>query len=242
MRLYIRVLILYNDIEMDTASSRFRTSELAILIIVGSLVTSILIVTGCKQYNPQLQPITRNEVMVIADRYADYIWKATTANLFDGQDPDSVKVKTPEWIPGQTNQGVAYQWGGFASIEEFEVGISQGKYAGDIDCTQLETSQYAVGVDCSGLVSRCWNLPEKESTRSLPKCCIPLKSTGQLQAGDILNKYDFHVLLFKNFVDGSNSDIECYEAKLSGVIRSRHNLDDLLKEGYKPYRYRLIID
>jgi len=64
----------------------------------------------------------------------------------------------------------------------------------------------------------------------------------RLRAGDILNKYDVHVVLFKSYVDGSKSSIECYEAKIPGVIRSRRSLEALLKEGYKPYRYRFITD
>ena len=230
---------------MGTAANTFRAAVLATLIIAGSLITSAFVVTGCKRSrtDPQdYKPIARSEVLAIADRYADCRWEATAANLFDGRDTDGIQVKTPERTPGQTNQGVAYQWGGFSSVEDFETGVSQGKYAGDIDCTQMATSRYAVGVDCSGLVSRCWKLPEKESTRSLPKHCIELEDTSQLRAGDILNKYDAHVVLFKSYVDGSKSSIECYEAKTPGVIRSQRSLEALLKDGYKPYRYRHITD
>ena len=230
---------------MSRSASGFRVAVLAAVITAGGVILSAFIVAGSKPPRADLracQPIARTEVLAIAERYADYQWEATAANLFEGLDPDGIRVKTPKWIPGQTNQGVAYQWGGFSSIEDFETGLAQGRYAGDTDCTQMATSRHAVGVDCSGLVSRCWKLPEKESTRSLPGYCVRLDDTSQLRPGDILNKYDHHVVLFKGYVDGSKSSIECYEARNSRVIRSRRSLEDLRKEGYKPYRYRLITD
>ena len=187
-------------------------------------------------------PVSRDEAIRTADRYASHEWKAGEQNIFRGRDGDGIPVRTPNWTVGRINRGVAYQWGGVASIEEFDAGLAAGKFAGDVDFSKPDESRFAVGVDCSGLVLRCWNLPVKHSTRSLPGICVRLRNAAELRPGDILDYFDAHVALFKEFVDPDHSKIRCYEAKGSGVIVSERDLAAMLREGYKPYRYKRITE
>ncbi len=186
--------------------------------------------------------VSRYEAIRTAKRYASHEWAAGAQNIFRGRDGDGIPVRTPNWIVGRINRGVAYQWGGFASVEEFDAGLAAGKFAGDVDFSKPNKSRFAVGVDCSGLVSRCWNLPVKHSTRRLPGICVRLGNAVDLRPGDILNNFDAHVVLFKEFVDSDRSKIRCYEAKGRGVIVSERDLAAMLREGYKPYRYKRITD
>ena len=137
----------------------------------------------------------------------------------------------PEWVgwkADELNIGVPYQWGGFSSIsgfnltnpEDFEdqytgTGSFEGKihYAGDIFCDFQITSKKACGVDCSGFVSRCWNLSVKQSTRTLtePEFSIPI-TFDNLQMGDILIRPGYHVMLFDEFIDENKTNIQVFEA------------------------------
>jgi len=131
------------------------------------------------------------------------------------------------WKAGEKNIGIPYQWGGFSSISGFGLanpkdfdeqytgtGNFSGKihYAGDIN-TGGYTSSKACGVDCSGFVSRCWNLSPRQSTRTLGDNIHSWPITfNQLKEGDILNRYNYHVMLFNEFVDENKSAISIYHS------------------------------
>ncbi len=137
-------------------------------------------------------PVGREEALSTAAEYVDLIWTATSANLTNGliTDPDGHAVQTPDWIQVGQNQRMAYQWGGFSTIDGYLSGLANGKYAGDMATSAV--SNYAVGVDCSGFVSRCWNMPQHYSTwmmsNTQPLITLPHDSWYDLQSGDALHK------------------------------------------------------
>ena len=67
--------------------------------------------------------------------------------------------------------------------------------------------------DCSGLVSWCWGLSSKQSTRSLGNCSTWIGSvttynaTYSLQLGDAINDYDNHVVLVSGLSYNSSGAI-----------------------------------
>jgi hypothetical protein len=211
-----------------------------------AIASVLLLASGCDRSWMDLSAgypsVSRGEAMAIAEQYANHEWTVGPKNLFRGRDGDGIAVRTPNWTVGQVNHGVAYQWGGFASIEEFDAGLAAGKFAGDVDFSKPDESRFAVGVDCSGFVSRCWKLPVKHSTRSLPGICIRLRDAADLRPGDILDYFDAHVVLFKEYADPARSKIRCYEAKGNRVIVSELDLTAMLREGFTPYRYKRITD
>ncbi len=132
------------------------------------------------------------------------------------------------WKADEQNIGIPYQWGGFSSISGFNLtnpmdfedqylgtGSFAGKihYAGDIFCDTPIISRKTCGVDCSGFVSRCWNLSTKQSTSTLVNPEFSLAITfNDLQMGDILCRPNSHVILFHEFLDENKTQIRVYEA------------------------------
>ncbi len=209
------------------------------------------------------QEVTRQQVLETARAYQTLAWVPTSRNVFHGTDPDHVRVDTPDqslhrpgtrpgwWVPGRTNVGVPYMWGGFSSLADFTNGIRAGKAAGDVYTAEKRArldaavSKRCVGIDCSGLVSRCWKLPRSYSTRELPGLCATLPSYDDLKPGDILNTENSHVLLFESWKDATHQRLYAYEA--GSPPSWKVLLDDipirlLRGQNYLPYRYRHIRD
>lgn len=205
--------------------------------------------------------VQRSDVIAMAQAYSKFTWTPTSANAFHGVDASGIHVDTPDigfqregirggwWIPDRKNVGVPYMWGGFSTLEEFAEGIRDGKPAGDV-CTIVKrekldaaVSQSAVGIDCSGLVSRCWKLDRSYSTREITELCTPLDSYEELKPGDILNCANKHVLIFWKF---KNPEwILAYGAGSPPtwkVALSQCYVPMLKQLGYKPYRYKEISD
>jgi hypothetical protein len=173
----------------------------------------------------------------------------------------------PEWVgwkADQLNIGVPYQWGGFSSISGFNLtnqidfedqytgtDTFEGNihYAGDIYCDSQIISRKSCGVDCSGFVSRCWNLPKKQSTRTLinPEFSIPA-TFDELQMGDILIIPNYHVMLFSEFIDENKTQICVYEAgpcykvgswiyDVTNISKDRHSIELNYSIIYELYSY-----
>ena len=196
--------------------------------------------------------ITREMIIEIAETYLIHEWFPTENNVFHGNCPHCGKwVDTPDsdfygsgWKSGETNIGVPYQWGGFSSIsglnlsneEDFdEQYTGTGEYAGIIHYggdihTQGSQCSRACGVDCSGFVSRCWNLSSKESTSTLPGISNQIKYE-YLKPGDILDKPGYHVILFKEFVNEEKTLIRTIEANFPKVFENIY-VAEASQDGY----------
>ncbi len=205
--------------------------------------------------------VRRSEAIAIAYTYSRLEWTPQARHVRHGKDPDGTLVHTPDatlsshgfsngwWQTGQVARGMAYQWGGFDTPKEFLASLERGEVAGDISTAgkrrlgDAGTSRHACGIDCSGFVSRCWRLPRPYSTKELPGICTPLASWADLKAGDILLN-DQHVLLFANWgIPGSAVNV--YEAGPYPVWRvnaAQITTAYLLERGYRPWRYRGIVD
>ena len=203
--------------------------------------------------------VTRMEAMATAEAYRTFKWVPTAANVLHGRDAARIRVDTPDagykpaerfagwWVPGLLNTGMPYKWGGFDTAETFLAGLSEGKAAGDV-CTpekrrllDAAVSAHAVGIDCSGFVSRCWNLPRAYSTRTLTSLCDPVADFKELQPGDILNAPNSHVFLFKEWYARDRSRMLVYTtgtppvwAVQVGPLRTKQ----MPPLGYTAWRYR----
>lgn len=205
------------------------------------------------------EPVTRSEALSIAQRYASHRWEATEKNIMHGLDRSKIPVRTPNrpadasspgdglWTAGAVNVGMPYKWGGFDTLESFDKGIRAGKAAGDLYTLEKRrkggaaVSSYAVGIDCSGFISRCWKLPRKHATSTLPSICSPLPSPTDLLPGDIMNTTNGHVLLFVKWLDDAKERALFYEAEpFSKVITSERSIAEMVGGGYKALRYRKI--
>lgn len=197
----------------------------------------------------------------MAEKYLRHVWHPTRQNIFHGRDAAGVRVDTPDidfrptakgsrpgwWLPGEPNVGMPYKWGGFDLPAEFDKGLRAGKYAGDIYTAEKRAlldaavSPHAVGIDCSGLISRCWKLPRSYSTRELAALCDPVKDPADLQPGDIFNLHNNHVLLFAGWTDNTRTRLRAYEAGSPPtwkVLLNEMPLTFLTDKGYTTWRYR----
>jgi hypothetical protein len=207
----------------------------------------------------ELSKVTRSQCLATAARYANHRWTAEPRHAYHGVDLTGVRVDTPDhafaaeertpgwWKPGPGNVGVPYCWGGFDTPESFDAHLKTGKFAGDVYTSQKRAglndavSQFTTGVDCSGFVSRCWNLDWHCSTRTIPKICNPLLSYDALKPGDALSTYNGHILLFEKFTRADKSEFLVYETGSPlgwKVIRHTTTAEFLQGQGYKAYRYR----
>jgi hypothetical protein len=223
---------------------------LAVALSVASCAQGVRSVPDSVATAPETNamPPSRDEVVAYARRYVDAKWLARADNVFHGEDPDGVRLDTPDvgqvaggWSVGE-NTGVAYQWGGFDTPETFARKVSLGWPAGHAELTRTSpASQRAAGIDCSGLVARSWGLARKVSTRELPALTLVLPGYSRLCPGDILNKVNAHVLLFEGFADPEQSRAKVIEAgsRRGGawrVVESEYAVDSLERFGFVPLR------
>lgn len=198
--------------------------------------------------------VTPEQAIATAYRYTQVEWAPEERHVRHGSDSRGILVHTPDksldqpggwWKPGHPAKGMPYQWGGFDTPESFLGKIAAGRKAGDIS-TPLKrqlgdagTSIESCGIDCSGFVSRCWNLERSYSTSELPSICTPLGSWNDLRPGDILLN-DKHVVLFVRWKI-RDEEIAAYEAGPRPVWRvSACGLlvEKLRKHGYTPWRFK----
>jgi len=207
------------------------------------------------------QGVSRKQAIETAWTYTQVEWTPASTQALHGKDVDGIEVHTPDtslqsagyqggwWRAGQIARGMPYQWGGFDTPQSFKASLARGEVAGDISTPakrhlgDAAVSRRAAGIDCSGFVSRCWNLSQPYSTRQLPEICEPLPSWSSLKPGDILLN-DRHVLLFAGW-QTPGKVILAYEAGPFPVWRvdaAAIPYAKLQREKYSPWRYRHIRD
>ena len=207
------------------------------------------------------EPLSRAEVLQVAESYVHHVWQSSGKNQHHGTDSNGIEIHTPDrpsnhgwpaeacWEVGASNSGVAYKWGGFDTPETFDAGVRAGKAAGDVYTQEKRrlggagVSGDAVGIDCSGFISRCWKLPHKYSTSTLAEICQKLSSPAELRPADIMNTEGGHVILFVKWLDDAKSRALFYEAApFSKTLASERDVAALVADGYTPMRYRKIRD
>ena len=151
---------------------------------------------------------SRRDALRIADTYTLHQYECTSSNLApnDVTAPDGDIVRTPSWLVVGTNARIPYKWGGFSTVAQFDAGLANGRYAGDINTDGV--SSYAYGVDCSGYVSRCWQLTYHASTAYMPGITTQYASWDNLKPGDAIHKVGHVRLFLKRNVNGSFKIIE----------------------------------
>ena len=191
------------------------------------------------------------QVIEKALEYANYEWTATEANVLHGIDSDGRFVDTPDitwrgevldcgwWKVNEKNVGIPYGWGNASTLEEFEQGIKNGKFAGNVpEDKKRYGSHNTVGVDCSGLLTACWGLPKKIATRDIPEYATIIKNLDDIKQGDVFAKIGSHVMFFKEFANSEKSEVIIIDATRStGKVSVRiKNVAQLFEKGYQIYR------
>lgn len=233
------------------------------------LVLAASLLGACRSVQPIVSPpaiptpaayVTRQQAIQTALAYTSLNWQGEKRHRLHGKAPDGQWVDTPDaeaaatlgsamWWKCGNNIGMPYKWGGFDTPQEFcnRLQNDDHVYAGDYASSAKvaggdnAVSRYAAGIDCSGLVSRCWRLDRPYSTRELGALCTPLPDFKALQPGDIALKPGTHVILFLEWADNEKNSFYAVEA--SGVphwkcYRYRVSINMLKKAGYTPHRYK----
>ncbi|VAX26494.1 hypothetical protein MNBD_IGNAVI01-946, partial [hydrothermal vent metagenome] len=189
--------------------------------------------------NSSYEVASRTEALRIADTYVLHQYACSSGNLApsDVTAPDGDVVRTPLWLIVGMNARIPYKWGGFNTIAQFDAGLQNGRYAGDINTNGV--SSYAVGVDCSGYVSRCWQMSYHASTAYMPEITTQYTSWDDLKPGDAIHKVG-HVRLFvERNINGSFKVAES-TGRGWGVSYWTYTTSDL--EAYTPRYYNNMID
>jgi hypothetical protein len=187
------------------------------------------------------EAITPDQIMATASAYADLQWTASAANL-DGTacsaaDERGMPAYLDGYAPGSTVTGVPYKWGGYDTVPGFQSAMAEGLAAGDVNWSGGVILDCASGVDCSGFVSRAWNVAHC-TTDDLDDAGYPLESWSYLQPGDAVNSpstQEGHVLLFVSFAADGLNTIESTLA-CGGLVCRYHRTYTYLNGNYYPLR------
>ena len=138
-----------------------------------------------------------------------------------------------------TYNSVAYDWGGWDSVSDYNSYMDSGYLAGDINNSVEECSR---GVDCSGFVTRAWGISsQKYSTSTLPNISKKLSSNSELKTGDILNKKGVHTVLFASSASNGNGIYDYESTTYSRVDRVVVMFSSWSRlNGYTPLRYNSV--
>lgn len=190
---------------------------------------------------------SRSAMLSVASEYYNNITNLDSYHINDPSHECDTRTKPPNLtIPGNYSS-VPYAWNMWDTIVDYEDFMSlpyNHFFAGDIDDPN---SNCARGIDCSGLVSRAWDLVDKFGTCSLETISDPLGVGAfyKLQPGDIVNRcsttprYTVIFVMFGN--DGSGQGMYGYESTITtdayGVDFTFRRFDTL--SAYNPRRYQL---
>lgn len=141
----------------------------------------------------------------------------------------------PGWAssPGSYT-GVAYDWAGFDSLDEYEAQLSWGLQAGDISPSG-EGQTCSRGVDCGGFVSRVWGLDARETSATL-RGIAGVVGNNEIMTGDIADRPGEHVRMFLGGGPGASWLVaEAITAGLDRVVIRQ--LPPAALAGYELRRY-----
>jgi len=181
--------------------------------------------------------ISRNSALRIADTYVLHRYTCSQKNLApsDVTDAGGDKVRTPTWVIMGINAKIPYKWGGFNTLAQFDDGVKSGLYAGDINTAGI--SNYAVGVDCSGFVSRCWQLTYHSTTSGMPSITTQYSSWDDIKPGDAVLKSG-HVRMFVEKCPNGSLRVVESSGRDWGVSYWTYTPSELSSGGYTPRCYQ----
>ena len=126
---------------------------------------SVLLLIFAIVINLSYSQITDVQVLSNAQTYLNHTWTTTTDNIKVEETCSGNIANTPAWVQIGSNTSIPYCWGGFSTLDDFDNYLTQESSAGD-DHTDggWAGPDCAVGLDCSGYVSRCYGLSTHYST------------------------------------------------------------------------------
>ncbi|HOT98115.1 MAG TPA: hypothetical protein PLN61_00165 [bacterium] len=166
--------------------------------IVLALLATLLLAQGIDYSH--LPERSREQIIQTARQYSEHAWTCGANN----QEAKCVTAATYQckFKPGDTITGIAYDWGGFDSPEEFDRKLAAGQAAGSHSKEGI--TNCTTGIDCSGFVMRCWGIDTDNPryTTSTIRSIAPRPKYiwyTEMQPGDALVKPGSHIVLFAGY-------------------------------------------
>ncbi|MCD6336863.1 MAG: hypothetical protein J7M01_01355, partial [Candidatus Marinimicrobia bacterium] len=181
--------------------------------------------------------VTRSEALAIGNEYVTHTWTATAANI-----GTTSTITTPQWVVVGQNTRIPYKWGGWSTVAQFDAGIADGLYAGDVNTSSVDWG-HSVGADCSGFVSVCWKASHKYGTSTISGCSSQLSSYNDLLPADATNKAGSHIRMVVEWTaDGKLVQVEETASGTPGWAARYYTwrLSDIT--AYVPIRYNNILN
>jgi len=188
--------------------------------------------------------IYRSQMISIGETFETHEWLCNSNNI-KNYTCGGVNVTTPTWVQVGSNISIPYMWGGFSSLTQYETGLANGVSAGDKTTDAGGAgSSCAVGVDCSGFVSRAWNQTSKYGTSTLPNISTAYSSYTELKPGDIANLAGSHVRLVHTVLqNGSFLMLEATAANNAwAVTYNTYTTTSMQGAGYIPRYYNQVLE
>lgn len=191
--------------------------------------------------------ITRAEITANAEGYVNYSWTANTSNLWNGTSCNGKNVYKATWVTGAGNYtSMPYCWGGWSTTSQHNSAMGSGKSAGDVcsagggGCSGGGAGiSCASGHDCSGLVSRAWELGTKYGTTGIPDISTAYSSLSNVLPGDVTNLYGSHCrLVYEVYGNGNIKVIEASGVDWKCSYRTYSPIDF---NGYSPRYYNNLL-
>ncbi len=213
----------------------------------AGLLSVLLLLAFSAAQDGELVPISRGEMLAMADSLASFEWSPTSQANLEASCEQEVPY-TSDWELNQVVAGLPYDWGGMDAPDIFMQKLSDGQAAGSH--SRHGSTACTAGMDCSGYVGYLWGVRTpglKKSTRSIYDIAVrpAYAASGdwfrQMKPGDALNKPGSHIVLFAGYRPDGNPIV--YEASggAGKVIRNdwstwaRYN-------GYEPIQYAAVTD
>lgn len=175
--------------------------------------------------------LTGEDIINNAKMYhANFNWYCSSENLKGG----SCWVRPAQLNTANTTYSMMpYARNRWNTPSDFINEMNNGVTAGQASSHQCSNT---AGIDCSGLVSRAWELPRHTGTKDLPSISTRIEYSD-LRKGDILNSYNKHVIIFESI---NNGVVTCYESTYNSswgrVAHTTKYLSTLQNNNYIPYR------
>jgi MYXO-CTERM domain-containing protein len=191
-------------------------------VVLLSTLAAITAITG------SASAVTRDEVMTRALSYAAHPWTSTTANQ-----TASCSAAYKSLDPPGDYVGVAYNWGGYQSLFDYDKNLKAGYGAGAQETDGILSC--TAGVDCSGFVSQAWGSGHF-TTSDLDTTSGQITAAAMLP-GDVFNQAGFHVAMFtSSLASGAPAMVEAIGYNVHTNVTGGWSHVN----GYIPRRYNTI--